>query len=41
MCPVLDWSIVLLATAAYKYVAMAVMLTNCNLFAEKVHFRMK
>jgi len=32
----LDWSIVLLATAAYKYVAMAVMLINCNLFAEKL-----
>ena len=27
----------LLVTAAYKYVAMAVMLTNCNLFVQETH----
>ncbi|HEY5296738.1 MAG TPA: hypothetical protein VIK59_02325 [Verrucomicrobiae bacterium] len=27
----------LLLTAAYKYVAMAVMLTNCNLFVQETH----
>jgi len=27
----------LLITAAYKYVAMAVMLTNCNLFVQQTH----
>jgi hypothetical protein len=27
----------LLITAAYKYVAMAVMLTNCNLFVQETH----
>jgi len=27
----------LLVTAAYKYVALAVMLTNCNLFVQQTH----